>query len=180
MNEFDEFSENLLEESLRFLEKAKQSDNSIQINAYLHASLVLGFSSLEAYVNSICDEILLKQVPLIEKSILSEKEIILDNDQFKISNKLKIYRLEDRIKFLYKKFSGNSIDENSEYWSDLKSGTNLRNQVTHPKEKPKEFTEEKVSRALMAIIGTINQLCQVIYKKPFPKYKKGLDSNLDF
>ena len=56
MSDFDEFASSLLEESKRFLEKASVADEKSTQDAYLHASLLLSFCSLEAHINAISDE----------------------------------------------------------------------------------------------------------------------------
>ncbi len=56
MEKFDSFCYSLLDESKRFLEKAKSEKEQININAYLHASLLLSISSLEAFINGIADD----------------------------------------------------------------------------------------------------------------------------
>lgn len=57
-NRFDFFGEQLFEEAKYFLEKAKQEEEqSDKQTAFLHSCLLLGMSSLEAYVNSIAEEL---------------------------------------------------------------------------------------------------------------------------
>ena len=97
MKEIDKFSRSLLEELKRFLQKAELEDSE-EDRSTLHASLVLGFSALEAYINAIADDLLIcKDTPLLDRAILSEKEFVLTNGKFVLNEQLKIYRLEDRI-----------------------------------------------------------------------------------
>jgi len=65
MTEFDEFCSSLLEESKRFFEKANETNDNKAKHAYYHSSILIGISSLEAYINGIAsDIILLKDIPL--------------------------------------------------------------------------------------------------------------------
>ena len=121
MNQADLFSRDLIEEAKRFLEKAKKEPDPEGKNAYLHASLFISFAALEAHVNSIADDFIdCKGLTVLERSILSEKNIAFDSGEFKLTNQLKMYRLEERIEFIIRKFSGRPIKNNSDWWDKLK------------------------------------------------------------
>lgn len=180
VQEVDEFSRNLLEEAKRFFEKAKEESDSQGRLAYLHASLVLGFSSLEAHVNSIADDFLVRgDQPLLHKSILSERDFKLEKGRFELTNNLKMYRLEDRIQFLYRTYSGKPLDRNSTWWAELKSGIDLRNRLVHPKEV-QSVSVAAVERALQSIVDALNALYEGVYRAPYPAAKLGLSSRLSF
>lgn len=181
MKDADKFSKDLLEESKRFLEKA-QGENECKEGqqAYLHAALVLGFSALESYINGIADEMLLrKEHSLLERSILSEKDISFENGEYKLTSKLKIYRLEDRILFLYRKYAGQPINTTESWWSNLKSSLKLRNELAHPK-SALNINLDNTEKAIKAIIKTIDVLFLAVYKDNFILAKKGLKSTLSF
>ena len=70
--------------------------------------LLLVMSSLEACVNSISEELLVEpyneEYNIVEQSLLLEKEFVFEKGQFVLGNKLKMYRLIERIEFLIRKF----------------------------------------------------------------------------
>ncbi len=177
----DDISGVLLEEARRFLEKAQSEASSAGKTAYLHAALNLGFCSLEAHVNAIADDFLTqKNLSLMDRSILSEKEIRFGEGEFIVDdNRLKIYRLDDRIQFLHRRFSGKSLDRKSGWWSELQSAQMLRNRLAHPKDAP-AIDERSVSRGLQSIIDTVSALYKAIYKRKFPGGSRGLQSGLTF
>lgn len=122
MQEVDEYASSLLEQAKRFLEKAENDDEPGQ-SAYLHASLLLAFCALEAHLNAIASDFVQRSdLDLLSMSILCEREIKLENGRFEITNGLKIFRLEDRIEFLHRKFSGQEIDKSNSWWPELKEG----------------------------------------------------------
>jgi hypothetical protein len=169
----DEFASSLLEEAKRFLEKATARDGGEQ--AYLHAALTLGFCALDA----ISDEFSTRgDLSIADQSILTERDIRLEHGEFKLGP-LKMYRLEDRILFLHLRFSGTPLNRNSTWWGELSSAISLRNQLTHPRAVP-EITHSEVSRAISAIIDTIDALFQAIYQQQFPVANRRLQSRLDF
>jgi hypothetical protein len=179
LSEIDEFASSLLEESKRFLEKARDQTGDVGRDAMLHASLVLAFSALEAHTNAIADEFSLRQdLTIHEKALLLEQEVRLENGGF-VSSGLRMYRLEERILFLHQKFGGRALDRTSPWWSDLASATSLRNQLTHPRARP-NISISDVSRAVEAIISALDTLYEAIYQRGFPAVNRGLQSRLGF
>src|SRR5438876_1146397 len=111
MSEADDFSKSLLEEGKRFYEKSNSESSPEGKAAYLHASLTLAFCALEAHVNGIADDFCGRdELSLLEKSLLGEKEVRLVKGEFALTETLKMSRLEDRIEFLHRKFTGAEID----------------------------------------------------------------------
>lgn len=181
MIEFDEFSLQLLEEAKRFLEKAMSEDDKEGQVAYLHASLVMGFSALEAFVNGIADELLIgSKINILEQSVLSERYVRLSDGKFQLqANQVKYFRLEDRIQFLYRRHKKKAVDKNSEWWRDLKAGLELRNRLVHPREKH-ALVYKQVEATLKAIIKTIDVLFKAIYHTGFPSAGTGINSSMTF
>jgi hypothetical protein len=141
--------------------------------------LLLGFSALEAHVNAMCSEFAIsKHLSLHERALLLEQDVRLDDGEFK-SFGLKMYRLEDRIGFLHKRFSGKPLNRKSPWWGALGTATDIRNKLTHPKGVQK-LTVDAVKSAIRAIIDTIDAIYLAIYKKRFPAAKRGLQSKLTF
>lgn len=106
MSDFDVFAIQLLEEAKRFLEKASEGGEPVAEAAYLHAALMLSFCALEAQVNSIGEEFSIRtDLSAHEQGIILERNVKLENGEFKLQSNLKMARLEDRIEFLHTKFS---------------------------------------------------------------------------
>ena len=182
MGQIDAFASELFEEAKRFLEKARYTEDEESRNAFLHAALLLGFSSLEAYVNAISEEMRERlDLSIMDKSVLLEKEFSFDKGQFYLNDRLKIYSLIDRILFLSKKFAvkGKQLDLTADWWSKLHQGIAERNSLVHPREK-NAMTYEKVKAAFDGILGTLDALYIVIYSQRFPSFGRQLDSTMIF
>ena len=180
MQEFDDFAVNLFDEATRFLEKANISKSEEEKEAYLHASILLGMSALEAFLNAIAEELLVRSdLPLQEQAILAEKEIKFINGKFELGNQLKMYRVIDRIEFLYCKFSGKCITETDLWYQNIKQSISLRNSLVHPKSLV-AINEKQANHVLQSVLDTVNQLYLTIYRKGLPFYRKGLQSKLSF
>ncbi len=181
MSAIDDFASSLLEESKRFLEKARDCDGgSIEQTAYLHAALMLGSCSLDAHVNSLATDFQNRpEMTVHDLGILLEREVRLEDGEFMLKKDLRISRLEDRIQFLHKRCSGKAVNKNEQWWSDLAAATSLRNQLTHPKQVP-AISVDAVARAIQAIIDTLDVLYLAIHKSKFPAASDGLLSRLNF
>jgi hypothetical protein len=98
-----------------------------------------------------------------EKAILLEKDARLEDGEF-ILRSFKMFRLEDRIQFLHRKFSGKPFDGEAIWWSRLKDAMLIRNKLTHPK-GAHPLTTQNVRDALTAIIAVLDATYVAIYKK---------------
>jgi hypothetical protein len=180
MNAFDNFCNELLEQSKRFNENSKSETKPEGKVAYQHASLLLAICALEAYVNGISEEITLaKSFPIHEKGILLEKEIKLEKGEWITTNSLKISRLTDKIELLYKRHTRTELDETHLWWTTLKNGIDLRNKLTHPKDEVK-LSDPIIEKIINAVIECVSILYKAIYKRQFPKSNLSLVSKLDF
>jgi hypothetical protein len=178
--QIDLFANQLLEEAKRFLEKARECSDSTAEAANLHAALMLSFCALEAHINAIGEEFSGRaDFSAHEKGILLERDVRLEDGEFRLKPVLKMTKLEDRIEFLHAKFSGKPVDRSSSWWGQLSAATNLRNQLTHAREIP-TISQGAVRSACQAIIDALDALYQAIYKRKFPPTGRGLQSRLTF
>jgi hypothetical protein len=177
--DIDDFATSLFEEAKRFLEKAQGEADSVARNAYLHAAMMLAFCSLEAHLNAISEELAERpEFTPHERAILLEEEVKLEDGEFVLGG-FKMFRLEDRIQFLHRKFSGKPFDTKVEWWARLKGAMVSRNKLTHPKDVH-SLTVDNVRDALTAIIAALDATYIIIYKKNFPAANRGLHSRLTF
>lgn len=149
--------------------------------AFLHASLILGFCAFEAHINAVAEEMLLRpELTAHERGLLSERKVNLTRGRFELFDGLQMVRIEDRLQFLWTRFSSDkAFDTNDVSWGQFKSGLELRNGLTHPK-NAMQLDIERVKRTLIALITLIDTLYRRVYKKPFPMMGKGLNSTLNF
>jgi hypothetical protein len=178
--DIDAFSVDLFEQAKRFLEKAKETNKQESKAPLCNAALLLAFSALEAHVNAISEELSLRPaLSVLDQSILKETEYQLKNGQFQLTTRLKMYRLEDRIQFILTNFSIPGPSTDNTWWQQLSSSIKLRNQLVHPK-AGLSIVESEVVTCLNAILNCLNFLYLSIFKKPYPSFKRGLNSSLTF
>jgi hypothetical protein len=181
MQEIDFFANQLLEEARRFFEKAGEATDAPGKDANLHAALMLSFCALEAHINAVGEEVASRfDLPVHGKAILLEKEVKLENGEFRMTQYLRMAKLEDRIEFLHVSVGAKEIDRSSSSWrGQLSAAVNLRNKLTHAKEVP-AISEMDVQRAIEAIIATLDALFRVLYNSGLPSANRGIRSRLSF
>ncbi len=180
MAPIDTFASSLLEEAKRFLELASEDASDEGEAAYLHASLMLAFCALEAHIFAVSEDFAGETTfSPHEIGLLQEKAVRLEDGAYQVTSSSQIVRLEERIQFLYRKFSNAPIDKTESWWSELKAAIDLRNKLTHPKGVP-TVTLEAVQRAIQAIIDVLDVVYRAIYQRKFPAASRGLRSRLTF
>ena len=180
MNPFDQFATTLFEQAKRFLEKANEALEQETKSAYCNVSLLLGFCSLEAHLNAIAEELTIRSgLDVLDRSILEEKDYVLESGRFELTKKLKMYRLEDRLQYIFTRFSTSASPTKESWWADLKKGLDLRNRLVHPKLSV-DLNTQQVRRSLEAILECLNALYLAVFSKPYQTYKRSLDSKLTF
>lgn len=177
MINFDFFGEMLFEEAKYYLEIAKaESEGTEEQTAALHASLLLSMSALEAYVNAVAEELVSSfELDMYEKALLVEKNIEMNKGILKIGNGLKMYRLIDRIAFIYTKYSMKEIEETDIWYMEIKQTIDLRNNLVHPKVVV-HVTYNQIEKALWSVLNTVNELFLAVYKKKVPIYNYGIQA----
>lgn len=177
MSEFEAYSRQLLLSSKIFLLDAKADGlDAPSRQRLLRASLTHGFFFLEAEINYLSGHFKdNKDFDLSERSILSEKEILLHNGEFKLTDRDKHYRLEDRVDFLIVRFSGSRAAFRDPWRSELASVIALRNKLVHPKDIH-ELREVDVQNAIFSVIHCLSALYLAIFRRDFPLKSLGLDT----
>lgn len=177
MKTFDFFGEMLFEEAKYYLEIAKSKENATEEEtAALHASMLLAMSALEAYINAVAEELVNTfELNVFEKSVLSEKNIELCKGIISLGNGLKMYRLIDRIAFIYSKYSKKELDEADTWFMEIKQTIDLRNNLVHPKDIV-QVTYSQVEKALWSVLNTVNEIFLAVYRKQVPIFNYGLQA----
>jgi len=178
MYSFDFFGEILFDEAKLLYEKALETKFDRERQLYLHSSLLMGMSALEAYVNSVCEELVDTEeykLDLYEKMLLSEKKIELKNGVASLGNQLQMTRLIDKIEYIYCKFSHKKIDQSDTWHDGIHAAIQLRNSLVHPKEVI-TLNNKQVEKALTNILETVNALFRAVYKRNVPILNYGLQS----
>ena len=175
-----EFARVLFNEAKAFYEAGSPASSEEAQSAAFHSSLLLAFCSLEAHINTIAEDFhTMDGLTLLDQSILRERAIVLDNGKHVLTDDLRMFKLADRIEYLFATFSKNPLDKTSSVWGNLLGALNLRNQLTHPKTIP-DINSKAVEDALTAILEMLNLLYKGIYGRSYPDHNFGLNASLSF
>lgn len=175
----DDFATLLFEEAKAFLERYRSDREKDAAVAYLHAALLLGYCALEAHINNVAADFAERsELTILEQTILQERGVELNNGQFELTHTLKMFRLEDRFEFLYRRFQKQPLNKADAWWGLLKAGLDIRNAITHP-HTPRTVTEKEVTDSLNAVLEAIDILFQAVFQRPYPGKGRRLDSLLE-
>lgn len=175
MSNFEAYSDELLLSSKQFLVDAKSlKSKSQQQQRALRASLTHAFFFLEAQLNYLAAHFSNSpEFNVLERSLLSEKDVSLEKGQFVLKERSKYFRLEDRIEFLLARFSPDPKKAKGLWFSDLKSSIGVRNRLVHPKEAHALEIGE-VEKTILSVLGCLGALYTAIFGKGFPLVALGL------
>lgn len=168
MSEFEAYSSELLASAKKFFLEAKACDARSEKQRLLRSSLTHAFFFLEAQLNYIGSHFAnSSDFSIVEKSLLSEREVALVKGCFVLTEKPKFFRLEDRIEFLLARFSTDTESSKGSWFSSLSTSIKVRNRLVHPKEAH-SISEDEVEQALLAVLDCLSELYTTIFGKPFP------------
>ena len=107
-----------------------------------------------------------------EIAFLMDFNFIFDTNSLKKIKKIEYHRVEDKTKFLIKKFD-QGFYFNIKEWSDFIAFKDFRNNLIHPRNMEDEFKiedyKEKIRNGLSSIIFLMNIIAIAIFKKPLRK-----------
>ncbi|OIQ24227.1 MAG: hypothetical protein BM562_18415 [Alphaproteobacteria bacterium MedPE-SWcel] len=179
MSEFIDYAKELMESAKGFAEKGKSEKDPKLKQAYLRASLMHGFSFLEAHLNELADHFRSgKTLPVHERGILLEREVRLDKGGFKLTATPKFSKIIDRIEVILKNFCSDVAAAKGDWFTELGTALHSRNKLVHPKEKH-ELSHKEVLKSLKAFIDCIDALFVAVFKKGFPYKGKSLEGGYD-
>lgn len=175
MSEFERYSDQLLRAAKSFLEEGRGNPNlSDDEQRNFRASITHAFFFLEAQINYIAQHFSNStSFDLLERSLLSERDVALSKGKFSITKKPKFYRLEDRIDFLLNRFSATPVEDKANWHSGLIASITVRNRLVHPKEAH-QVTITEVETCILSVLGCLESLYRAVFGTNFPLAGLGL------
>ncbi len=111
---------------------------------------------------------------VFERSILNEQSVRINLGQPVLADQ-KFQSIEDRVQFMFWKFTGQPFDKTKEWWPGFAESVTKRNSLMHPKDSV-SIMKEDARRVLVALTAAYGDLVQTVFKRPWPKAKRGLTS----
>ena len=165
--------EDYLIDSSKLYEEAITCTDERTAKRYFRGSVFYAASCMEAFVNYIADTLDKGgKMDDFEIAFLMDFNFIFDTNSLKKIKKIEYHRVEDKAKFLIKKFD-QGFYFNIKEWSDFIAFKDFRNNLIHPRNMEDEFKiedyKEKIRNGLSSIIFLMNIIAIAIFKKPLRK-----------
>lgn len=172
MSSSDEFARELFEDAKHSLRQSASATGSVAQRHLRHATLS-AFSFLELQIDLIAQHFRDSDFfTLHERALITQKDIVFDKGVFKIKDKNRFTRLEERMLLLQNKFKGSKLTERI-WWEPLKQGTERRNTIAHPR-GPVSLDFADVEADLTAVLNCASDLFQIVFGKRLPYESFGL------
>jgi hypothetical protein len=122
--------------------------NDAKGNPYIIGSILNSWIAIEFFINNMMQDFASLPEDLFtlhEKGILEEREVQFTTEgdnggTFQLSNRVKFWRLEDKIMFLIARFGkSKAVDKGTTLWQRFERMKEKRNSLTHPR-RGKEVT----------------------------------------
>ena len=120
-----------------YLEAARSNSSPAKTSEHLRVALVIGFTAVDAYLKTVAD-------------------------QFDVPSNKKKAPIDRRMKYLFRKFSTESLDRASSSWNEFKLALKLRDELRRPR-TPSCIDVTATERALGSIWSLLNTLNNDIY-----------------
>ena len=166
--------EEYLQDASYFFEEGKKEKEVLKSKSYFRCAVFCTSSAMEAFCNYIGETFEHSgTLNEFECAFLNDKEIIFDIRQGEKKEKTRYYSIEDKIKFLVKKFVPSldiSTNKNWTYFIEFKT---FRDQLVHPRmtEDEMEIDQYKkiIKTGLTGVIFLINEVLNGVFRKPLRK-----------
>lgn len=169
--------EDYIQDSYWFFQQAEieaKANNEREARKLYRASVFCAASAMEAFMNFIGDTF--KKGNSLERNelaFINDKVLEFSPAKLKTIEKIKFNPIDEKVKFIIKRFEVDISLIDSTEWSNFVGFKNLRDSLIHPKNLTDEtsLTEynSNLKRGLNAIIFIINSIFLALFKKPLRK-----------
>jgi hypothetical protein len=159
------------------LARAKASTSDEERKNFSEAAISIAFSSLEGMLSEVFSHFSKKNdFSIFEQSIINEKSVRILKGEPTLGEQ-RFQSIEDRLQYLFWRFSGAQFDTGCSWWPAFAEAVQLRNSIMHPKVGA-NIDPSDAERALNALLLAIDALMFTVFKKRWPKARKGLSPSV--
>jgi len=169
---FEEYLQDAYEFFL-LAQKASEESDARTARRYYRASVFYAAGAIEAFMNYVADsfaeaETLTSQ----EVAFLNDKKFVCSPEKGKFIEKTEYNRLEDKLKFLIRRFSPD-FDFQCKSWSRLMEFKGFRDSLVHPRQNEDNLDiaeyQKRLKLGLSGIIETMNAVSTTVFKRALRK-----------
>jgi hypothetical protein len=153
--------------------KAAEAEDERVARRFYRAAVFYTLGAIEAFVNYIADSFAkAESIPSHEIAFLNDKSFHFSTDKFRLIERTEYHRLEDKLKFLIRKFVP-GFKFNSTSWCRTMEFKDFRDSLLHPRQGEDETStaeyERKLRTGMAGTIEIMNRVSRGIFKKPLRK-----------
>lgn len=161
--------EDYLEDTFYFARRGFESEDDRDQVREFRAAVFTAASALEAFLNYVADGFEAGDgIEPYELALLQDRRFALEQGEFRVLNQTEFRRIEDKLRFLLKRFVPDFNVLTNPIWSHFASFKSLRDDITHPRDT-KDLSLKRISdelpRGINAVIDLIDLLLSGIYGK---------------
>jgi hypothetical protein len=152
---------------------ASQSKDQ-EAKRYFRAAIFYSASAMEAFVNYIGDSF--KKAGKLsdhERAFLNDNQIIFDPGKGSVIIQTRYYGIDDKLKFLIRKFSPKYDIGKSRAWNSFIEFKDLRDSLVHPRQVDDDIDineyREKLKVGMFGTITLMNDISKGIFRRPLRK-----------
>lgn len=163
--------EDYLEDAYHFAKEGNLLTDDKEANRYYRASIFYSISAVEAFVNFVGDTFLKggKTEPY-EVAFLLDRKFWISGNKFEVLEKIELHRLEDKLKYLIKKYVRDFEFEKEVCWSKFIEFKRFRNNLVHPSEDTEGIVRgeylNQVTDGFPAVISIMDTIFRGVFGKP--------------
>jgi hypothetical protein len=174
--------EEYIQDAHSFFQQAEteaNKKNEREARKLYRASIFCAASAMEAFMNYIGDTF--KQGDSLDRAelaFINDKVLEFSPTKLKTIEKVKYNSLDEKVKFIIKRFSVDISPEHSTEWNNFVSFKKLRDSLIHSKnltdDTPLSDYQSEIKKGLNAIISIIDTIFLKLFNKPLRKSIKEL------
>lgn len=153
----------------RMAEDCVDSDER-QARMFYRAAVFCAASSLESFVNFVGDTFKKGQsLPATEIAFLNDLSLEVDPSKAEVESRTRYYSIDDKIKYLLKKFGADIDVRTHPAWQKFKNLKEFRDSLVHPREISDEVNiqiyRDRIREGLNANLDIMNSIAKKVFGK---------------
>ena len=166
--------EDYLQDAYEFFCAANEAANNSkerEAKRYFRASVFYTASAMEAFINYIGDSFSqAEKLSDHERAFLTDTQLVFDSTKGILSTQIRYYSIDDKLKFLIRKFDPRYDIGKSKAWTSFIQFKVLRDSLVHPRQFDDEIKideyREKVQAGMFGTITLMNDISNGLFKRP--------------
>ena len=159
-------------------EAARENDDR-SARRYYRASVFYTAGAIEAFLNYIADSFAkASNLTPHEIAYINDKNLYFAPEKLKMMERTEFHRLEDKLKFLIKRFSPDFNFSKNLDWTKLMEFKDFRDSLVHPRQHEDQTSmdeyQKRVSLGLSGVIGVMNSISEEVFGKPLRRNLRDL------